>query len=73
MSRIPQYNLTNMNYYPSLNNKFRKRIMSKPIRFNQQKLSKLNKLALSSGLMETNDIEHLSRSTAKASKTHLLK
>lgn len=45
--RSPQSSISNVNYNPSLNNKFRKRIMGKPLQFDQQKIAKLNKMALS--------------------------
>lgn len=44
--RSPQSSISNVNYNPSLNNKFRKRIMGKPLQFDQQKIAKLNKMAL---------------------------
>lgn len=45
--RSPQSSISNINYHPSLNNKFRKRIMGKPLQFDQSKLAKLNKMAFS--------------------------
>lgn len=62
-----------MNYYPSLNNKFRKRIINKPIRFNPQKIANLNKMTLTNGMVENLDNDSLTRSNLKPSRAHLLK
>lgn len=47
--------------------------MSKPIRFNPQKLAKLNKMALTNGMVESFDNDNLIRSHLKPSRAHLLK
>ena len=42
--RSPQSSISNANFQPSLNAKFRKRVVGKPLQFDKNKIAKLNKI-----------------------------
>ena len=42
--RSPQSSISNANFQPSLNAKFRKRVVGKPLQFDKNKIAKLNKM-----------------------------
>lgn len=50
----PQSSAANMNFKPSLNNKFKKRLFNKPLQLDQRRLSRLNQ-ALASYRNESSD------------------